>query len=283
MIGALLALGSAVCLGIADYAGGLLSRKANAAAIGFAVQASGVVLVVAVAPAVPAPGMTWQDATWGALSGVGTAVGVLFLYRGLTHGSMSVVVPLSTVGGVVLPVVVGLTLLGERPSPLSWVGIAIALPAIVLISAAGGRPARTDAVAAAEALTSSAGFALQYIALAQTGPATGLWPVAAGRVTSVVTMLALAGILAGTLTSALELPRGIAVRAALNGAVAASGLTLYMLATRYEIMSVAVVLSSLYPVIPVLLGIAVLGERLTARQAAGLLGAAATVVLVTAG
>jgi uncharacterized membrane protein len=277
--GAALALASAVCLGIADYAGGLLARRTDAAAIAFAVQASGSVLVLVVAPTVPAPALTWQDAGWGALSGVGTAVGVLFLYRGLTNGAMSVVVPLSTVGGVVLPVLVGLTLLGERPSLLSGLGIAVAVPAIVLISATNGRPARADVVATAEALTSSAGFALQYIALAQTGPATGLWPVAAGRVASVLTMLGLAG----GLQARPALGRGIAVRAGLNGVVAASGLTLYMLATRYEIMAVAVVLSSLYPVVPVLLGILVLRERLTARQAVGLVGAGATIALVTAG
>ena len=279
MTGAALALGSAVCLGVADYAGGLLARRTDAAAVAFVVQAGGAVLVLAVAPTVPAAALTWQDVGWGALSGVGTAIGVLFLYRGLTNGPMTVVVPLSTVGGVVLPVLVGFTLLGERPSLLSWLGIAVAVPAIPLISAANGRPARADAAATAEALTSSVGFALQYIALAQTGSASGLWPVAAGRVASVLTMLALAG---GPQTL-LGLRRGLALRAGLNGAVAASGLTLYMLATRYEIMAVAVVLSSLYPVIPVLLGIAVLRERLTVRQAAGLVGAGATIVLVTAG
>jgi uncharacterized membrane protein len=276
---AVLALGSAVCFGIADYAGGLLARRANAAVIALGVQVSGAVLVCAAAPWVPAAHSTWQDLGWGALSGVGTAVGVLFLYRGLTHGSMSLVVPLSTVGGVVLPVVIGLVLLGEDPSLPAATGIAVSVPAIALISGGDGASAPGDRFAAVQALVSSVGFALQYVALAQAAPTAGLWPVAAGRVASVLTMLAFAGALA----SRLRLPRALVLPTVANGAVAASGLVLYMLSTRQELMAVAVVLSSLYPAIPVLLGIAVLRERLTARQAVGLLGAGATVALVAAG
>jgi drug/metabolite transporter (DMT)-like permease len=55
----------------------------------------------------------------------------------------------------------------------------------------------------------------------------------------------------------------------------------YLLATRSELVAVAVVLSSLYPVIPVLLGIAVLGERLTWKQSLGL-GAALTASVLIA-
>lgn len=278
MTAAVLALGSAVCFGIADYAGGLLSRRANAATIALAVQVSGCVLMFAVAPLVPSPGLGLPDLGWGALSGVGTAVGVMFLYRGLTHGDMSVVVPVSTVGSVILPVLVGLTLLGENPSIPSWLGIAVALPAIALVSGASAA-APTAASGVGDGLISSAGFALQYIALAQGGATAGLWPVTAGRLASVVTMLVLAGVTA----SRMRLPRGLAVPAVLNGGVAASGLVLYMLATRHEVMAVAVVLSALYPAIPVLLGITVLRERLTARQAAGLVGAGLTIALLTAG
>jgi uncharacterized membrane protein len=215
---------------------------------------------------------------WGAASGVGTATGLFFLYRGLTRGSMSVVVPLSTVGAVALPVVTGVLLLQERPSMLSWLGIALAFPAIALVSgAAGPRTASTASVR--DALMSSAGFALQYIALAQAGSGAGLWPVAAGRVASVVTMLPLAALV----HHRMRLRSGLFWPAAANGVMAAAGLTLYMLASRQEIMAVAVVLSSLYPVIPVVLGITVLRERLSTWQTAGIASATGTVVLVTIG
>lgn len=279
MTGAVLALASAVCFGIADYAGGLLARRADAAAVALTVQISGAVLVFVAAPLVAAPNLVGADIAWGGLSGVGTAVGLFFLYRGLTRGHMSTIVPLSTVGAVVLPVLVGVALLGENPSLLSWLGIAIAVPAIALVSGLGGSAASRHTGPVADALVSSGGFGLQYIALAQAGPAAGLWPVASGRIASVVTMLALVGMI----PSRMRLPRGLVLPAVLNGAVAASGLTLYMIAARQDIMAVAVVLSSLYPVIPVLLGIAVLRERLSGKQTAGLLGAAATVALLTTG
>lgn len=268
-----------MCFGVADYAGGLLSRRANAGAIALAVQVGGTAVMVVGAPMVPAPGLGLYDIGWGALSGVGTAVGVMFLYRGLTRGDMSVVVPVSTVGSVVLPVLVGLTLLGERPSMLSWLGIAVAVPTIGLISGASGRTDSAHGAAVLDGLISSVGFALQYIALAQAGTGAGLWPVTAGRLASVLTMLVLAVVTATRLKT-----RGrLAVPALANGVVAASGLVLYLLATRQEIMAVAVVLSSLYPTIPVLLGIAVLDERPTRRQMAGLIGAAATIALLVAG
>lgn len=278
MTGVTLALGSAACFGVADYAGGLLARRASAAGVALVVQVSGALLVFVVAPLVPTANLSPADVLWGAASGVGTATGLFFLYQGITRGSMSVVVPLSTVGAVVLPVVVGVLVLHERPSMLAWLGIAFAVPAIALASGAGG-PRVAGTASVADALTSSAGFALQYIALAQAGPGAGLWPVAGGRVASVVTMLTLAVLV----QSRTRLPRGLLLPAGANGVVAAAGLTLYMLATRQDIMAVAVVLSSLYPIIPVVLGIAVLRERLTPWQAVGLAAAAGTVVLVTIG
>jgi drug/metabolite transporter (DMT)-like permease len=279
LTGPLLALGSAFCFGVADYVGGLLSRRANAVAVALAVQISGLGLLLLVAPLVPANGLGTGDLAWGTLSGVGTAVGVGFLYRGLTHGRMSVVVPLSAVGGLALAVLVGVLLMGERPSPLAWIGIATAVPAVVLVLRANGRSQAASTAAVVDGLASSGGFALQYVALAQAGPAAGLWPVAAGRVASVLTM----GVAARVLPARIRLPRGVGVAAVANGAVAAGGLTLYLLATRQEMVAVAVVLSSLYPAIPVLLGVTVLRERLGGQRVAGLAAALLAVVLLTVG
>lgn len=167
---------------------------------------------------------------------------------------MSVVVPTSTVGAIALPVLVGVILLAERPSAFVWAGILLALPAIALVSGAAG-PRSAGTASMRDALISGAGFALQYVALAQGGSDAGLWPVAAGRFASV----------------------------AANGAVAAAGLTLYMLAAQEGSMAGAVVLSSLYPVIPVVLGLSLLRERLSAWQVAGLVAASGTVLLVTIG
>ena len=67
------------------------------------------------------------------------------------------------------------------------------------------------------------------------------------------------------------------------GAIAATALIFYLAATREQLLVVAVVLSSLYPAIPVLLGVTALRERLSWKQTLGLVGAAAAIGLLTIG
>ncbi|MGW1750419.1 EamA family transporter [Streptomyces sp. NPDC002092] len=81
----------------------------------------------------------------------------------------------------------------------------------------------------------------------------------------------------------LRLPGRLTAQALLVGAGAALGLVLYLLAAQRQLLAVAVVLASLYPALPVVLGLALLHERVTRRQTAGLLGAAAATVLLTLG
>jgi drug/metabolite transporter (DMT)-like permease len=305
-MGALLALASAACYGLADVAGGLLSRRADFALVALAGQAGGLALTVPVALLLPTATPAAQDVGWGALSGVGTGLGMVFLYRGLSRGAMSVVVPVSAVGGVALPVLIGVALLGDRPSLISWTGIAAAVPALWLVSRGGNdeqhSASSTGTAASVDGLIAGAGIALQYVALAQAAPAAGIWPVTAGRLTALITVLIT--VLSTALPAALApahsrrahprprlpglprpsgLPLPYAAGAAATGMVAALALVLYLLATREQLLVIAVVLASLYPVIPVLLALTVLRERPTPLQAAGLLGAAAAIGLLTAG
>jgi drug/metabolite transporter (DMT)-like permease len=52
-------------------------------------------------------------------------------------------------------------------------------------------------------------------------------------------------------------------------------------ATETQFLAVAVVLSSMYPVVPVLLGVTALHERLRFSQTLGLAGALSAMVLIT--
>ncbi len=169
-MGVTLALASAAAYGFADFAGGLVSRRANFAAIALVGQVSGFLLTLIAAPMVPTTAVTPTDIAWGALSGVGTGLGMRFLYKGLSQGSMSVVVPVSAVGGVALPVLVGVALLGDRPSILSWSGIAVAVPTIWLVSRTRQPSDAATTAASRDGLVASVGIALQYAALAQAGP-----------------------------------------------------------------------------------------------------------------
>ncbi|MHC3467135.1 EamA family transporter [Streptomyces sp. 7R007] len=275
-MGALLALTSAVCYGIVDFTGGLLSRRADFVAVTFLGQLGGLLLAATAALLVPAPSAHPADLLWGALSGVGSGTAMHCLNRGLSRGAMSVVVPVSAVTGVALSVLCGVLLLGDRPGPLAWIGIVVTVPALWYVSGGGGDDTGRGV---ADGLLASVGVAAQYLALAQAGAESGLWPVAAGRAAAV------AALLPGAVPHArgLRLPPRAGVQVVLVGAGAALALILYLLATRRQLLAVAVVLASLYPALPVLLGVALLHERLSGRQTAGLIGAATATVLLTVG
>ncbi|WP_219413283.1 EamA family transporter [Pseudonocardia nigra] len=261
-----LALASAVCFGATDFIAALLSRRVHSAVVALVAQLGGTVLILVAALVVPAPSVTAGALGWGALSGIGTGIGVAFLFRGMGNGQLSVVVPLSDVAGVVLPVLFGVLLLGERPSVLGWLGIAVAAPALWLVTHVGG--ATRTAVGSRDGLVSGIGFALQFIALVPVDPAAGLWPLVASRVASVAVILPMAVTARASLRTAPM--RGPAALAAVGaGALGTLAIVLYTLATREQLVAVAVVLTALYPVIPVLLGLTVLRERVTTTQTAG--------------
>ncbi|WP_409235214.1 EamA family transporter [Streptomyces sp. PA5.6] len=304
-MGALLALASAACYGIVDFAGGLLSRRVHFTVVTFLGQFGGLLLalVVALAATVPVGSVRAVDFAWGAASGVGSAVAMQFLNRGLTRGAMSVVIPVSAVTGVALSVLCGVLFLGDRPTALAWLGIGVTVPALWLVSAGGTRGGRTGGgragggrtgggwadVQAAEpapgsrvpvdGLIASAGVAVQYIALAQADPASGVWPVAAGRAAAVLLLLPNACRHA----AAFRQPARLSGLAVLIGAGAALGLILYLWAAQQQMLAIAVVLASLYPAVPTVLGVATLGERVTRAQTTGLVGAVVAIVLLTLG
>jgi drug/metabolite transporter (DMT)-like permease len=186
---------------------------------------------------------------------------------------MSVVVPVSAVTGVALSVLCGV-LLGDRPTPSAWLGIAVTVPALWFVSGGAG-PGK----GAKDGLLASAGVAAQYIALAQAGASSGLWPVAAGRLAAVLVLLPGAA----RHTERLRMPPALTAQALLVGAGAALALVLYLLAAQRQLLAVAVVLASLYPALPVVLGLALLHEKVTRGQTAGLLAAAVATVLLSIG
>lgn len=284
-MGVALAVASALGYGMSDFVAGMLSRRAAAIAVAAFAQLFATLTVVAVAPFFPAQGGSAAALAWGAISGIGSGLGTAFLYRGLGAGRMSVVAPVSAVGAAVLPVFVGVGL-GERPSLVAGGGIAVAVPAIWLVSRSDDAdpqsgPVRRIPVAAGviDGLIAGGGFALLFVALDQVPAGTGLWPVAAGHVVSIgaVACLALPG------RVALRLPaRGLG-GSAIVGGLGAAGTVLYMYATRGQLLAVVAVLASLYPAITIALARTVLRERISAGQVAGLAGAALAVSLITLG
>jgi drug/metabolite transporter (DMT)-like permease len=278
----LLALFGALTYGLSDFVGGLVSRRASAWSVAVVAQLSSAACTVAVA--VTGTGSPHApDFGWAVLAGVGSGIGVGFLYRGFSSGRMSVVAPISAVGSAVVPILAG-TVTGERPAVLVWVGIALALPGVWLVSSApapgpgeSGAGART-AAGVLDGVLAGLGFGVLFAALGQIPAGAGLWPLAVAQLASIPAVIVISVVL-----GARWVPRGRSVWWALvAGPLGAAATLLFLLASQRGFLTVAGVLVSLYPATTVLLASLVLRERIHRAQGLGL-GLCAFAVALVAG
>ncbi|HEV2755560.1 MAG TPA: DMT family transporter [Actinomycetota bacterium] len=279
-----LGLAAALTYGAADFVGGLASRKAPVLSVVLLSQVAGTGLLLAALPFFLDPGPTTESLAWGAASGAAGAAGVLFLYKGLASGSMSVVAPITAVEAAGVPVLWGLAT-GERPAPVAVAGVVVALVAVVLVSGyepAGRSETRTPFLrrpGVTDALIAGASFGFFFILLDKTGDDAGLWPLVGARAASL------------SLLTALVLSRRHrpAATPGARSAIVAAGVLdvaanlLYLLSTREGLLSIVAVLTSLYPASTVLLARVFLDERIGRLQMAGLGAAVAGVVMMAAG
>ena len=300
----ILALAAAALYGTADFLGGVASRRASAfTVLALTVPAGAVVMVLAAllgqlsgGLGTPVTAGGWNAIGWAAASGVCGAAGLIAFYAGFATAPISVVAPVAALVSAVLPVGVAIAG-GERLGVPVITGGMICLAAIVLVSAqpaerAGGRPGDGRAaggrcrggwlsqrlLAVGYGVAAGAGFGLFFLFLKEAGQSGVLWPVAISR--SAGTVVAI-GIALATRTRPRFGRGGITGIALISGAIDAAANVCYVLATRAGLFGLAVVITSLYPGITVLLARLLLGERMRHLQQAGLLLAAAGVVLVT--
>jgi drug/metabolite transporter (DMT)-like permease len=273
-----LSLIAALAWGTADFLGGISARRVVVLAVLLWSQLAGLALLVAI---VLVGGVSLHaDSIWlGIAAGVVGALALALFYSGLAAGAMSLVAPLSACGAIV-PVVVAFAD-GESVAALTVVGMALALLGAVLVSrTAGGHLRLTPAVIA---MAVGAGLAFGVvITLLQQGSEGGddasLSVVLAARVAS---LAAVACAVLVTRTS-LALPSPAVVPALVAAGLGDTGANaLLALASGGGDDAIVAVLSSLYPVVTVGLARAVLGERLSAWQAAGVGAALVGVALVS--
>jgi drug/metabolite transporter (DMT)-like permease len=308
-----LGLAAAVAYGLSDFVAGVLSRRLDFVLVGVTGNAAAFVAAIIALAATADAGPAVTPVLWGAASGVGSALGTVVLYRGLGRSRMGVVAPLSALGAAILPVLVGVGI-GERPSPLAWAGVLLSLPAIWLVSsldasadaadrpvadpprpAAGSShpvPAASAAPGAAaqqrtatgvvDGLLAGVGFALLFVALDQAGDRSGLWPVVAGQIASLVLLSGYAAVRLRGSRRPRPPARDLAV-ASTVGLLGAAATVLFFVSTQAGLLAIVAVLTSLYPAVTVVLATVVLRERVHARQGAGLTLAAAAVILIVVG
>ncbi len=281
----LLGLAAAVLYGSGDFLGGMATRRAHVLPVLMLADTAGV--VVALAAAAMSPGTaSLAGLAWGISAGLIGGLGLIIFYIGLATGPMSVVAPVSGLVSTILPVAVALAE-GERPTVGVYVGALLCLVAIVLASSSGaagavprsGGPGPGRAIA--YGMASGAAFGLFFLLIRNAGQSGELWPVAAGRIGELATVLIAAAVLRRGL-----LPRGTSGRLLLTaagaGVIDVVANICYVAATRTGMFGLAVVLASLYPGITVLLARVVLGERLRWVQRAGLVLAGIGILLVAA-
>lgn len=270
-----LALLAALTYGAADFLGGIASRRSPASVVVVFSQLSGAAVFLVSIAFVPSR-FHQADLAWGALAGVGGAVGIAALYAALAVGRMGVISPLTGVIGASVPVAVGLAL-GERPSLFELSGIALAFVAVVLVSA----DPQTLRLSFEEpglllAVVSGLGMGLSLVALSRSTPDSGLAVLAPSRAVSVVLLL----LWVRGRHEPLRVPRGALAVILGGGALDMLANVLYVVATRSGLLAVVAVVTSLYPASTVFLARIFLRERLAALQWAGVACAVAGVVLI---
>jgi drug/metabolite transporter (DMT)-like permease len=308
----ILALAAAVLYGTADFLGGVASRRASAFAVLAVTVPAGAVVVVAVALLGEAPWLggllghglgsstffgDWGAIGWAAASGVCGSSGLIAFYAGFATAPISVVAPVAALVSTVLPVGVAIAD-GERLTASMVAGGLLCLAAIVMVSMPPARRERPDRGrprgsqgggdrhdasrlrGLGYGVAAGAGFGLFFLCLKNAGQSGVLWPVAVSRTAG--TLVAF-GIALATRTRPWQRTGGrTGVIALVSGAVDAAANVCYVLATRAGLFGLAVVITSLYPGMTVLLARWLLGERMRWLQRAGLLLAAIGVVLLTA-
>ncbi|MFL5447051.1 MAG: EamA family transporter [Gemmatimonadales bacterium] len=283
----LLALGSALFYGAADFTGGLTSRRAGAIPVVVISQFSGMLMLALLLPVLPSASPSRDDLLWGAAAGLTGGIGVALLYRALAIGTMAVVAPTTAVCAVAIPVLVAVSL-GERPVPLAVAGIVLGIISIILVSQQQATPDAEQANEArrrrlppgvATAFASGVAIGFFYLSLARSRAEAGMWPLLMARVVSVL----LFATLAIATRASFRMTRGVLALVFAAGAIDMFANALYLLASRQGQLSVVVTLSSLYPASTVLLARIILHERLSTWQVTGVVCALAAVMLIVSG
>lgn len=293
MTAVLLAALSGLSYGASDFSGALASKENDSTVVTVGVQVVSLAALAVIIVVFPPASYTGADLAWGALGGLGAGLGLTMFYRALAIGPMSTAASLTALVSALVPVVAGLAL-GENPAAITLFGVALAIPAAVLVSVGGvgfhgaaiDLPPRERVIVQQPAsrtrmlsIVGGLGFGLFFVALSRTGEDAGLFPLIGARLASIT---ALAVVLAVTGTWA-PLSRRWWPTVAIAGLLDCAANSFYLIALREGSFVWVAPIASLYPVSTVLLARVVLKERLAPIQIVGLGLAGAALVFVALG
>lgn len=292
MSAVLLALAAATSWGASDFLGGVAGRRSPrdvSVAVALWSQLLGLLGLGTLGLVLAGDDLARRDVWLGIAAGVAGGLAVVLLYRGLRNGRMGVVAPITGAGAAALPVLVSVAT-GESPTALAWVGVAAAVVAIVLVSR---EPAPTEdgpgppadgafrglaTPGVLDGIGAGIGFGLIFVLLDGVGDATGLAVFVPMKLAATALLAALA-----VATRSPIVPPRVSWGPVLGvGVLDNAANVAFLLSTRAGLLAVAAVLSSLYPVVTVVLARVVLDERLARHQIGGLALAGLAIGLISA-
>ncbi len=275
MLTVVFSLACAASYGVADFWGGLATRRAHVMRVMPTILASGMVMLIILTPFIGIK-MSQEAILAGLFSGLTGALGYGLVLQSLALGPMGVVAPITAVTAAVFPFGVGY-LRGEQLSIQGWVGAIFALISVVLVSrstADASHPVTRKAIiTAAIGGLCVAGYLLGLAAAPQD---SGIASVLVARVATFF----IVGSIALARWKSFGNERPDYKMAIASGALDVWGGTSFMLASRQGDLVIVSVISALYPALTVLLARIILHERLERHQVVGLIGAGLSVTLL---
>ena len=251
--------------GASDFLGGVGARRANAFLFTAIVHLSSLVAVGAVALMIGGPFLGHAALAWSLLAGAMGGFGLALFYRALAQGNMGLVAPVAAVLGAAIPTMVSAFYEGF-PSRRHLLGFILAGIGVWLIS-------RTEA---GMAVLAGIGFAGFYLCAHQAGNASALWIATCSRAGSLFVTATI--VLFGRHLRAVPAPvLGIAFTA---GVLDIAGTVVFIRASQIGRLDDAVVISSLYPAITVLLARIFLHEHFSRARTIGMVAALAAVPMI---
>jgi drug/metabolite transporter (DMT)-like permease len=278
VLAALLALAASVGWGVADFVGGLTSRRVAVLTVLAFAQPVGL-LTTAVVAAIARSGPDDAVVLWAAPAALLGTAGIAAFYRGLATGSMSIVAPIAATGAVI-PVVFGVAT-GDRPSALELAGFALAIGGAVVASRESPDELGRARLAAGVpwAVLAAVGFGAYFVPMHAASESDFVWAALVFRATAAA--LILVAVLA--VRPPLRVDRSALGAIVLIGILDSGANVLFAAAASTGLVSVVSVLASLYPVTTVALAWLYLRERVETVQAVGVAVALGGVVLIASG
>jgi drug/metabolite transporter (DMT)-like permease len=181
VISAVLGVVGAVVFGSADFLGGLAAKRLRSITVTAIAAAAGLVGLFA---AYPFLGGTWAaaDVAWGALSGVFGVIAIVLLYACLAIGPMSILSPLTAVVSAIAPMLWGLLVKGEQLSGFGYLGLFVALVAVVMVGfIPGAAVVRPSMRGILMAIGSGVAIGAFMVSIDQTSDESGLVPLILNR------------------------------------------------------------------------------------------------------